>query len=166
MHFEINPNKFDKSIPEETEPPKRQHRIAKRWKVAPRHHMGKNHTGINWTLESHFMSIRKEVRKLYAQQNEYFFDRDYRTDNADPCSMHIFACSTLYMSLDCSYFYEYELQYHIEDSPFKEQIAALLRTAGKPKLIDPSMAARFEQIRQYNNDDPQYFSYLRPEDEQ
>jgi hypothetical protein len=164
--MEFNPYKFDKPIPEEPEPLKRQYRIAKRWKVAPRHHMGKNHTGANYLLEQHFMKIRNEVRKLYAQRNEYFYDRNYRNDNVDPCTMHIFACSSLYMSLDCSYFYEYYIEYHIEDSPFKEQIAAFIRTAGKPKLIEPTMAARFEQMRSYYNDDPQYFSYLKQEDEQ
>lgn len=164
--MEYNPYKFDKPIPEESEPPQKQHRMAKRWKVAPRHHMGKNITGLNLLLEQYFMNIRKEVRKLYAQQYEYFYDRDYRYDNSDPCSMHTFACSTLYMSLDCSYFYEYYIQYHIEDSPFKEAIAALLRTTEKPKLMEPSMAAYFEHLRRYNNDDPQYFSYLKPEEEQ
>ncbi|UEG53433.1 hypothetical protein LLH06_00380 [Mucilaginibacter daejeonensis] len=117
-------------------------------------------------LESHFMCIRKEVRKLYAQQNEFFFDRDYRNDNADPCSMHTIACSTLYMNLDCSYSYEYELQYHIEDSPFKDTIASLIRTAGKTKVMEPSMAAYFAHMRSYYSDDPQYFSYLKAEDEQ
>jgi hypothetical protein len=166
MHFEYNPYKHDRHIPEEPEPPQKHYRIAKRWKVAPCHHIGKHHTGINLGLESFFMKIRKEVRKLYAQHNEYIYDRDYRNDNVDPCTMHIFACSTLYMSLDCSYFYDYYIEYHIDDSPFKEEIAALLRTAGKPKLIEPSMAARFQQMRSYYNDDPQYFSYLKPEDEQ
>jgi hypothetical protein len=166
MQFEYNPNKYNKSIPEEPQQQQKQHRIVKQWKIAPRHHMGKNVTGINWTLESHFMRIRKEVRKLYAQHHEYFYDRDYRNDKADPCTMHIFACSTLYMSLDCSYFYEYYIEYHIEDSPFKEIITALLRTAGKPKLIEPNMSAHFEHMRRYYNDDPQYFSYLRPEDDQ
>ncbi|WP_345954761.1 hypothetical protein [Mucilaginibacter sp. PAMB04168] len=70
------------------------------------------------------------------------------------------------MSLDCSYFYEYYIQYNIEDSPFKEEIAFLLRTTQKPKVMEPNMATYFENMRRYNNDDPQYFSYLKPEDEQ
>jgi hypothetical protein len=167
MHFEYNPYKFDNPVSEEPEPPKKQWIRRKRWKIAKRHHMGKLHEGSNILVEKHFMEIRNEVKRLYAQLNEYFYDKDEREDLTESTvSMHTIACSSLFMILDCSHCHEYEIEYHIEDSPFKEEIKALLRTAGKPKLMEPNMAAYFQYMRSYYNDNPDYFSYLKPEDEQ
>ncbi|OKS85671.1 hypothetical protein [Mucilaginibacter polytrichastri] len=167
MHFEFNPDKLYKLIPQEPETPKRKYRVAKRWKVAKHHHMGKNNIGINWLHEKHFMTIRDKIRSLYAQQNEYFYDRDWRHDNSEnPCTMHIIACSTLYKELECNHFYEYEIHYHIDDSPFKEIITALLGTVGKVKPIEPRIANYFKDMRQYYKDDPKFFSHLSPDEEQ
>jgi hypothetical protein len=171
MHFEINPNKFNKDMPDEPTPAKPWPK-CKRWKIAKRHHMGKFHEVSNMLIEEHFMKIRKEVRRLYAQRNEYFYDKDQREDLTESTvSMHTIACSTFYMVLDCNYCHEYEVEYHIDSSPFKDKIAALIskgavKKASRERVLDNGMAAHFDHMRSYWNDNPLHFSYLIIEVEQ
>ncbi|RVU02375.1 hypothetical protein EOD41_00085 [Mucilaginibacter limnophilus] len=75
------------------------------------------------------------------------------------------------MILDCNFCYEYTVQYDIESSPFKEEIAALiykgpLRKAAKPVSMLPTMKAYFQYMRLYWQDNPKYFSNLSLDKEQ
>lgn len=170
--MEINPYKFELYNQDDPEPPKSQWPKRKRWKVAKRTTMGKVNAISNMLIEDHFMKVRLAVKKLYAQQGEYFYDKDEREDLTESTvSMHTLACSTFYMILDCHHSDEYTAEYDISSSPFKEEIAALiykgpLRHAAKPVSKEPSMAAYFEHMRTYWKDNPQHFTYLSMEEEQ
>lgn len=168
-YAEYNPFKNQQQPDEEPELPKQCRRTyapRKTWKVAQWHHRGKMNTGMNLATESAFNKIREQVKMLYAQHGEYFYDYDLRedyTENTD--TMHAIACSTLYMSLDCHPSFEYEVYYNIDSSPFKLQIAALIEQSFSPGVAKPfdravSMETYFLHIRTYWHDNPKHFSYL------
>ncbi|WP_342644879.1 hypothetical protein [Mucilaginibacter sp. CSA2-8R] len=118
------------------------------------------------------MRVRKAVRLLYAQHSEYFYDNDQREDLSESTvSMHSLACSTFYMILDCNYCDEYVVEYDIESSPFKDEIARLISrgpmySIGKQVTHESTMEAHFQYMRTYHNDNPKHFSYLNIEIEQ
>jgi hypothetical protein len=164
--MEFNPAKLNPSQPEEPKPSTRQWPRRKRWKVAKNTTMGKYNAIRNMCIEDHFMKVRKAVRLLYAQHNEYFYDRDERNDLTESTvSMHSMACSTFYMILDCNHCDEYEVEYDIASSPFKEEIATLIyrgpmRNTAKQVSKEPIMEAYFQYMRTYYSDNPKHFSYL------
>jgi hypothetical protein len=171
--MEFNPDKLYRFIPEPSQQPsKRNRRIYKRWKSARFTTMGKLNEVTNMLTEKHFMKVRAAVKELYAQQNEYFYDHDYRNDTTESSfTMHVIACSTFYMILDCDFCCEYTVQYDIESSPFKDQIVALihdgmLRNASKAVPMQPNMQSYFQYIRLYRQDNPKFFSHLSADKEQ
>ena len=168
-YCEFNPLRKQSQETEDEEPPRQLRTYPRRklWKVAARHHMGKNKVGVNHCLERIFMKVRDEVRRLYAERYEYFYDRDWREDTSEnSCVMHTLACSTLYLTLECDHDYNYKVYYHLEDCPFKDQILTLLQRLGTLKELESDMPAYFQYLRSYYKDNPLYFSHLKPGNQQ
>jgi len=168
-YAEYNPSKNQLQEPKEPELQKqyrRTYQLRKTWKIAQWHHRGKFNAGMNLAIENAFNRIREQIKMLYAQHGEYFYDHDLRedyTENTD--TIHAIACSTLYMSLDCHPSFEYEVYYNIDSSPFKVQIAALIEHGFSPGVAKPfdrvvSIETYFLHIRSYWRDNPEHFGYL------
>jgi len=103
--------------------------LTKRWVLAKRKYGHTQNQLTNETVESAFHSMLYKVKQLLRehQPNQTVFEKDFRFDNAhNAFALHAFISSSVYLYLECSMNYLYQLEYAFNNCKHEAVIRELL----------------------------------------
>jgi len=102
-------------------------RMQKRWSIAVNRTNFPIQRVRNLNREGCYRSILLEVKKLFANTKHPMFERDFKNDNTESAlAMHAYLTNSFYFNLECSFMYNYQIQYAFNDCPYEAEIRALI----------------------------------------
>lgn len=112
------------------------------WVVAQERPAQQLQQGANSSTEFEYLRIVEFVKQRLEPGTSYFY-RDFRYDKEEHlAAMYSFLCPSFYICLDCSFDYEYVVDYSFFNCPFEMEIREML----KPFPMDRRATERkFEQ---------------------
>jgi hypothetical protein len=153
-----------KPIIEAHYPLQKKHQFMKRWIVAERRKNWEHQTGMNRCTEAAYHRIIEAVKQRFLMPGELYYDRDYKQDKTENCcAMHSFITPTFYIYLECSFDYEYRVEYAFWNCPFEAEIRTMLRPypldrQAREVTLKPDFTAFFDTVLRIQ--DPRFIHSL------
>lgn len=102
--------------------------IMKRWIIAESRKNYEHQRGMNRCLEAAYHRIIVAVKQQFLKPGEVYYDRDYKHDKTENCfAMHSFISPSFYIYLECSFDYDYRVEYAFNTCSFEADIRTMLR---------------------------------------
>ena len=99
----------------------------KRWVIAMTNSSHKQKKDCNKCVEAAYMRIVDAVKKLYLTPGTVYFEKDYRQDRQSAMAMHTLLTPDFYIHLQCSFFYDYEVEYAFGNCSYEQIMRQLLK---------------------------------------
>ena len=142
-------------------PPTKHYRQNKTWVLAKRRTYNQHMQISNEMTEIEYHKLIKVVKSLFADRNEYVFERDYKFDSTESLVlMHMFECDSLFLELYCCFDEFCYVSYYFDNCPFEDEINEYLNRSflHAQKKHSPLEKGFFDRLKKAQ--DKKFFYYL------
>ena len=108
--------------------PLSQRKPTKRWIIAQSRGTNKAQEMKNRCVEAAYHRTLSAVKTLYLKPCDAYYERDQKHDNSDSfLAMHSFMTTSFYFHLQCSFCYDFEVEYAFNNCPYEQQVRFMLK---------------------------------------